>query len=136
MFFYSIIACKKLPRHIQYTINQAIYTQHDCCEIYLITDCAHKCGRSQCSRLKFDPRLNTIHLPQLQSNKTKLYTSKYHRVFAAGGLWKSSALRFFALEDFMRMKGIDALLQVEADNLLYISMKNETLPLLIRGYQR
>jgi triphosphoribosyl-dephospho-CoA synthetase len=57
-------------------------------------------------------------------------------LFAADGLWTMSAVRFFLLEDLMRLHKFNHLLHIEGDNLLFGKVGINTIPYLRKGYPR
>ena len=87
--------------------------------------------------MNFDKRLIRIDFDDdLKSEKTSKFLNSSDQLFAADGLWTASALRFFALEDLMRIRGFNSMLHVEGDNMLYGPLGNQTIPHLLQGYRR
>lgn len=133
-------ACKKgLPHYLHYTINQAVYTQSESFDIYFIST-FNKCvkfGKNIHQDLHLSDVVIKVDADNILSNKTKNFLMKSHKLFSShSNLWKSSALRFFAIEDFMMKYNYSQAIQIESDNMLYFPLANHILPNLQNRYPR
>jgi len=136
IFVYTVVpaVCNKgLPEYIRISLEQAIYTQPDCDVIMAsnYADCA-----VIASTVASIPGLIQIDTTTIESPTTKLFANKSASVFASdfsNELWMTSALRFFILEDIMRVRNYTEILHVEADNTLY-GRFSTILPILREHY--
>ena len=135
VYVYTVIpsVCKRgLPSYITVSLEQAILSQPDA-DIILasnINECEYI--RSAIEKIK---GLKSIDAAVLASNRTRAFRAVASNIFQSGhdGLWVTSALRFFMMEDVMIAYGFEEMLHVEADNMLYGNITS-ILPILRAGY--
>ena len=136
VYVFSVVPniCKHgLPNYIKYTLEQSVVSQPDA-ETVIVSnfgDCANI--ESSMSDVKDVTRIDST---KISSNRTKEFERLCVHLFqqdGGGELWMTSAIRFFIMEDYMISHGINEILHVEADNLLFGNMTG-LLPTLRKGY--
>ena len=135
VYVYTVIpsVCKRgLPSYIAVSLEQAVLSQPDA-DIILasnLNECEHI--RGAIAKIR---GLKSIDASVLASNRTRAFAAVASNMFQSGhdGLWITSALRFFMMEDVMIAHGYEEIFHVEADNMLYGNI-TQILPILRTGY--
>lgn len=137
VFFYiiSISTCSSgLPIYLKDTISQAVLTQSS--TVYLIS-CFRRCHMNGGRNIGkgYDKGVVLIDYEEIMSNATKKFLELSVNILGSDGLWASSALRFFSLNDLMAKMKWERMLHIEGDNLLYHDLAVDSIPAMITGYQ-
>lgn len=124
---------RMLPSYYREAIAQAhLFNPHT--PIYLII---HSRAAAQIHRKKLIPSYTNLVIAQTLPISDKHKRFAYLQNFLPGGglqkFWRYSMERFFVLEEFLEKYGIEEVLHLEGDNLLYAELE-KVLPLLRTKY--
>lgn len=137
VFIYSIVPsyCKYgMPTYILQVLNHTVtYQQH--ARVWLGTNLAD-CEVVRTEMQKRHKDIELIDIGVVQSERTRWFANQSALILQSdqgNELWRTSALRFFNLEDIMRKHGFSEVFHVEADNALYTQI-HQLVPLLKAHY--
>jgi hypothetical protein len=112
--------CKSFPEYLTFSLLQAVLSQPTLDVIFAsnFEDC-----RFTYDGVKSIPNLKLVDTNVIITEKTNSFSNISFDLFKSGNLnntlWRTSALRFFQLEDIMKVYNYKEIIHVEADNLLY-----------------
>ena len=130
IFLISSPTCQHypLPPYLWSSLNQSVNFQHPDIPILFVTD-AINCSSTYEALRKFSRRIDLIDASKLNSMKSSKFSNSTLIGRAELNLYVTSLQRFFILEDLMNLRKYSQVFHVEADNLLYFSLK-DMLPVL------
>lgn len=138
VFIYLLVpkVCKHgLPPYIHTVLNHTLVFQKHA-HVAFVSNFADCTGVSDSLNDLVSRGLLTFDSSVIQSPRTRRFHNVSREVFPWDNhneLWMTSALRFFVLEDLLRVQGWDEVLHVEADNLLFAQI-DRLAPILREHY--